>query len=169
MWFVAQKIGNVTEDTACEECKRALQGKISDAFAPKYEVLKKRDGAWRKELTILFPGYFFIEADSGDVIKDNIKLFAGYGKPIDIGGFYQPLAIEEQRTLAELMNDSRIIELSRGNIYEGRCEVYEGPLKGRSELIKRIDRHKRIADIEIGFMGEHRLLRVGLEVVARFS
>ena len=39
--------------------------------------------------------------------------------------------------------------MSRGIIREGNAQVTDGPLKGMENRIRRIDRHKRLAKIEI--------------------
>ena len=45
------------------------------------------------------------------------------------------------------------------NIY-----IQEGPLKGKESNLKKVDRHKRRAYIELYFMGMTRQVIVGLEV-----
>lgn len=54
--------------------------------------------------------------------------------------------------------------MSKGVIRNGRPVITSGPLKGREGLIRKIDRHKRIADIEIPLAGERRQVTVGLEI-----
>ena len=49
-----------------------------------------------------------------------------------------------------------------GPIYKGLFEWIE-----KEALIKKIDRHKRTALVETEFMGEKRLIEVGLEIILK--
>ena len=63
--------------------------------------------------------------------------------------------------------EDQIVDLSVGCIEGDQIIVENGPLKGKEGLIRRIDRHKRIAEIEIEFLGEKRKAKVGLEIVRK--
>ena len=54
--------------------------------------------------------------------------------------------------------------MSKGVIKDGKPVVTSGPLKGRESLIRRIDRHKRTAEIEIPFVEDDMRVIVGLEI-----
>ena len=59
------------------------------------------------------------------------------------------------------------MEMSEGLI-EGDCvTVISGPLKGREASIVRIDRHKRLAWVDVSMFGRHKMIRVGLEIVSK--
>ena len=66
--------------------------------------------------------------------------------------------------MKELCRNGILIEISRGVIRNGAPVITSGPLKGRERLIRRIDRHKRTAEIEIPFAGDKRRVTVGLEI-----
>jgi transcriptional antiterminator NusG len=46
-----------------------------------------------------------------------------------------------------------------------KIHITDGPLKGRESIVRKVNRHKRLAWIEIKFMGEARLVSVALEIV----
>ena len=48
----------------------------------------------------------------------------------------------------------------------GRTVIDEGPLRGHVDRIKKIDRHKRIAYLDIGLL-DQKQVRVGLEIVRK--
>jgi transcriptional antiterminator NusG len=54
-----------------------------------------------------------------------------------------------------------------GVIEGDRIIVTKGPLQGFESLIKKIDRHKRKATIEITLMGLPLAVDVGLEVISK--
>ena len=45
--------------------------------------------------------------------------------------------------------------------------VIRGPLKGHEARITRIDRHKRLAWMDMDMFGRHKTIRVGLEIVSK--
>lgn len=64
----------------------------------------------------------------------------------------------------KMCQSGNLIGMSRGIMRDGILMVTSGPLKGREELVRRIDRHKRIAEIEIPFGADNRRVTVGLEI-----
>ena len=57
-----------------------------------------------------------------------------------------------------------MIGMSKGVIRDGNAVITKGPLKGRERLIRKIDRHKRIAEIEIPIGSDKKRVAVGLEI-----
>ncbi|MNI87243.1 KOW motif protein [compost metagenome] len=73
----------------------------------------------------------------------------------------------ERQVLESLCNDRYCIECSTGIIEGDNIRIIEGPLKGRSSIVKKIDRHKRQAVIQLEFMGDIRLVNVALEIISK--
>lgn len=59
------------------------------------------------------------------------------------------------------------MEMSEGIIEGDRVVVTRGPLKGREASITRIDRHKRLAWVDMDVFGRSKSIRVGLEIVSK--
>lgn len=74
------------------------------------------------------------------------------------------LAPCEAPYLKNLCQDGILIGISKGIIKNELIVVTSGPLKGREWLIRKIDRHKRTAQIEIPLAGDKRHITVGLEI-----
>lgn len=47
--------------------------------------------------------------------------------------------------------------------------ILNGPLMGHVGLIKKIDRHKRLAYLEIEMLGRKKNVKIGLEIVGKKS
>ena len=69
--------------------------------------------------------------------------------------------------LLRLCDDDRYVESSSGIIIGDSVYIKEGPLKGYESIIRKIDRHKRKAIIELEFMGAVRQVAVALEIVEK--
>ena len=72
-----------------------------------------------------------------------------------------PLSEEEVRFLTQFGKEEHIVEMSRGIVENDRVIVMEGPLKGNEGLIRKIDRHKRKAWLEIQMFGRTVETQVG--------
>ena len=69
--------------------------------------------------------------------------------------------------LQQFGKEDQIVEMSKGIIENDRVIITSGPLKGNEALIKKIDRHKRRAYLEIEMFGRKVETQVGLEVVEK--
>lgn len=76
-----------------------------------------------------------------------------------------PFAADDYEHLQALMDEEHIIRMSRGVSVNREFHVAEGPLQGYEYLIRKNDRHKRFAEIDIRFNGKTVL--VGLEVTEK--
>lgn len=63
------------------------------------------------------------------------------------------LTEDEKNFLLGFCDDGYIAEESKGFIIGDKIFITSGPLKGRESIIKKIDRHKRRAEIEMTFLG----------------
>ena len=61
--------------------------------------------------------------------------------------------------------DEMIIDLSKGVIEHGKVKVLSGPLQGMEGCIKRIDRHRRMAWVNICMFGRELVIPLALEVI----
>lgn len=57
--------------------------------------------------------------------------------------------------------------MSEGIIEGSKVSVNSGPLQGMEGYIRKIDRHKRKAYLEIPFFGRTQNIQVGLEIVEK--
>lgn len=167
MWYVIQtKSGE--EEKNMNLCKRALKaGSYCDAFVPKYVCMKRYEGAWHYEQRVLFSGYFFIDTNQPDIVEKAILPLSRLMKPVYVGKDFVPIYKEEQSFLEEMMDAEHSISMSRGNIVQGVCDIQEGPLQKKVSFIRKIDRHKRTAEIELHLFGQERRVKMGLEIVSK--
>jgi transcriptional antiterminator NusG len=63
--------------------------------------------------------------------------------------------------------ETHVVEMSEGVIEGDRVLVTKGPLRGHEGLIAKVDRHKRLAELEIRMFGRDKRVRIGLEIVER--
>lgn len=81
---------------------------------------------------------------------------------------YVPLTREEVAWLLALTNaETHTVEFSEGVIEGDEVKVTKGPLKGQEAKIVKVDRHKRLAWLEMHMFGRTKVVKVGLEIVSK--
>ncbi|OUO57999.1 hypothetical protein B5F74_11335 [Collinsella sp. An271] len=157
------------EKVARNLLEKLLGDLVRECFVPLYESMRRRDGAWKRETRLLFPGYVFVTTSDINRVAQHLRELPFYAKVI--GGrdeAYVPLLPEEVAWLQALTNvDSHTVELSCGVIEGDEVKIWKGPLKGQEAKIKKIDRHKRLAFLEMHMFGRTKIVKVGLEIVSK--
>lgn len=159
MWCVlATKVGR--EELIQQMCKRHLNKKIySRCMFPLCEQREHYRGTWHTKLEKVFPGYLFFDTGDPDELsrqlrKENImaqndKLFV--------------LTPEDVQCLL-FFGRTGVFPMSQGIIVNGRVIILSGPLVGEESRIRKVDRHKRRAWLQIKLFGKPYTVVVGLEI-----
>ena len=166
-WYVIQ-VQPKSEHRLCSKIKDRVSKKLySDCFVPQVEYLFKKDGNFEKRIKPLFPGYIFVITEDIRSFYDSLKFIHGFKKILTDGEDFSPIKQEEADFIAGITDKDRNISLSEGYIINSKIVVTSGPLVGYEGVIKKIDRHKRLAYIEIDFMGQPQLIKIPLEIVSK--
>lgn len=80
-----------------------------------------------------------------------------------------PLSGEEVDLLLKLGREEQLVRMSTGVIENVYVKVFDGPLKGMEECIKKIDRYKRKAHIAIEMFGRSMDVEIGLEIISKIK
>ena len=169
MWYVIQ-VRTGTEADIQRQCEKILSpGALERSFLPRCEQMKRYQGEWHKERKILFPGYVFLVCEDEEQLYHRLKKVIGLTKLIGTGREVVPLAEDEVDFLLEFGKEEQIVAMSEGIIEDDRVVVTSGPLKGHEGMIKKVDRHKRRAYLEVEMFGRKVETQVGLEIVAKMT
>ena len=174
MWYVIQvktgeeqKILIQTEKLLCQSDDGNNSKVLEKAFIPRYERKRRYKGQWNTSKEVLFPGYVFLCSEDPEQLYIELKQVVGLTKLLRSDESILPLQEKEEKFLRQVENEENVVELSTGLIEDSQVVIKEGPLKGLESKIKKIDRHKRLAWIEMEMLGEVRLVAVGLEIVEK--
>ena len=167
MWYVVQ-VRSGTEETIRMQCIRRIPEEILErCFIPYYEERKHIQGTWVTNRKILFPGYVFAVTENLEKLYESLKQIIGLTKLIGTGKEIIPLTEREQNFLLEFGGEDQVVEMSEGIIEHSVIKVTSGPLQGKEGYIRKIDRHKRKAWMELEMFGRKQTVQVGLEIVAK--
>lgn len=144
IWYLL-KCPEGKEADCVEQYRRLTEPEgIGEIICFQYQRMLRYGGRWHLENRTALPGYIFL-SDSKTVASPSMI-------PCHIS------------CLKELCSEGNLIGMSQGIIKNGIPIVTQGPLKGREHLIRKIDRHKRTAEIEIRLAGRTERMSVGLEI-----
>lgn len=167
MWYVMQVRTGTEENIRCQ-CQRLINSDILErCFIPYYQQKKRFQGEWHIQERILFPGYVFLIAENLEQLVNELKKVIGLTKIIGTGNEIVPLISEEVDLLMKMGTDKQLVEMSCGIIENDRVQIVSEPLTGMEGSIRRIDRHKRIAHLEIEMFGRTVEMKVGLEIIKK--
>lgn len=142
---------------------------IAGAYIPKIKKYKKYRGEWHTLEEILFPGYIFVETDNIEQLYFDLKKVPKLTKLLGIDNdVIYPLSESEVYFIKSFCdNDEHTVEISTGFIEGDRVIITDGPLLGKEAHIRKIDRHKRIAYLDIDFFNQTVSTKVGLEIIKK--
>lgn len=139
-------------------------------FYPLRHVRKKFHGEWRDCHEKLIPGYVFVSSSRVEELYRELKRVPVLTKVLghSEGELFIPLASEEVEWLEKVTADGAEVPLSRVQVSEGDAvTVLGGPLKDMEGHIRKINLHRRIAEVEVDFMGRKTVIHLGIELVRK--
>lgn len=166
--YVVQVAGG-QEARAAEMIARHARGAVEDCFTPKREVMRRQSGQWHAKLEKLFPGYVFVQTNAPALLCEALRRVPAFTRILTFAGdICLPLSDDEVAWINAVTNaDTHVMTMSEGIIEGDRVMVVRGPLKGREVSITRVDRHKRLAWVDVDMFGREKTIRVGLEIVSK--
>ena len=173
MWYVIQVMGGREENVLRKIQKQADEATFQSCFVPKYEVRKRYSGAWKTHQEVLFPGYVFVDTKTPDLFRIELNKVTAMTKLLSAetetgDKQFIPLSDDEKTLISAFVDgDTHVLKMSEGIIEGDQIRVLRGPLQGYEALVKKIDRHKRIAFIDLEILGRVKTVKVGLEIVQK--
>ena len=167
MWYVMQVRTGREEETLSMVHQCAADSHMGVCFLPKYEQKKKFAGAWHLVQALLFPGYVFVETEEIEKFYMELRQVPKLTKILGTGECWTSIIDEDLRVLERLLDEEKMVGMSTGFLEGDRVMIVDGPLMGLETVIRRIDRHKRKAMVEMHMFGRVQEVAVGLEIVGR--
>lgn len=168
MWYVVQVIGG-RERHVLQLVEQFVDDDVlQECFIPQYEIMKKIKGEWKRCSEILLPGYLFLITDKVDQAADGLRKVPAFTKLLGNDNAFIPLNADEIAFIDSFTTKNhRVVEMSEGVIEGDEICITRGPLVHQTALVKKIDRHKRLAYLEATMFGRTLNLKVGLEIVRK--
>lgn len=169
MWYAIQvRTGN--EEKTAGLCKELIDSEILEALLiPRAERLRKREGTWRKEEEKLFPGYLIAISQRPDELFQALKKVPELTKALGDSSGLISLYEKEVEFLQHFCGEKgqSTAKMSEGIIIGQKVIITEGPMNGYEGNIRKIDRHKRTAQLEVELFGRSLMVTMGLEIIRK--
>ncbi|WP_241156392.1 MULTISPECIES: antiterminator LoaP [unclassified Adlercreutzia] len=167
-WYVVQVY------TGCEETARTLigqvatEGEVRECFVPKYETMINFRGEWVSRTRALFPGYLIVVTANVDKLDQALRKVAAFTRLLGNDEGFIPLDAREIDWISAFTQEGRrVVGMSEG-VQEGdEITILKGPLMNHTGWIKRINKRKRLAYLEIQMFGRTITTKAGLNIVRR--
>lgn len=175
MYYVIQVEPKKEKDTEICIAKRIPHELYFSCFHPVRHVKKKFHGEWKDKLEKLLPGYVFISSEKAEelylALKSVPMLTKLLGRDLEFFTALTEREAEWLETLIPIGQESDMIgeiSLSQIEVDENdEIKILSGPLQDMAGRIKRINLHRRIAEVEVEFMGRMIILHLGIEMVEK--
>lgn len=175
MYYVIQVAPGKETDTELFIAKRIEGEACASCFHPVRHVRKKFHGEWVDRREKLLPGYVFLCSENAEELFFALKRIPMLTKLLGCSQeFFTPLTDRETVWLEALVSvdrDGRIngeVPLSQIEINENdEIRILSGPLQNMAGMVKRINLHRRIAEVEVEFMGRKTVIHLGIEMVQK--
>lgn len=144
-----------------------------EAYSPTCEREFRSHGEVRTVTSKLFPGYLFIQSENPVNLQIRLRLVKDQHfletltKLLRTDTYFFPLSQDEENTIYALLNDDHHMGMSRGIIHDNVLHIFSGPLIGKENLIRKIDRHKRTAILSLHLCGRDVSIKTGLEIIEK--
>lgn len=167
MWYVIQ-VRSGTEESIREQCRKQIPKEILQrAFIPYFEERKRIHGEWITQHRILFPGYVFLVSEHIEELFFDLKNIIGLTRLLGTDQEVVPLYEEEIQFLQSFLDENHTVVISEGIIEDSHVSIRSGPLMGMEGSIRKIDRHKRRAWVEVRMFGRTQIIQSGLEIIEK--
>lgn len=168
MWYVIQ-VQTRHEDEILAECLEKVVLPGESMFLMRGERFFHKDQDWEIRLYNLFPGYLFAETEEIDSFRIRLREVKKMTKVLRFGDEVQPIYPEEEAFLREFGGVDHIVRLSEAYKLGDRLVVTEGPLIGQEGRVLWIDRHHRMAGIEVELLGRKINVKLGLGILKKMQ
>ncbi|MFI3163388.1 MAG: antiterminator LoaP [Bacillota bacterium] len=167
-WF-AIYVPTGKEEYAKNYIQKQLDG--AEVFIPKVTVQRKAKGEIQTSTIPLFKGYIFVISSDEEMIGNLLEVSKGTDKIYKLLKYSDSegcvLHDSDVEILTAFLDKEKIMQSSVGIIIGDEIIIKRGPLVGKESIIKKINRHKMQATVQIEMMGRMCDMQVPLEIVEK--
>lgn len=163
MWYVIQvRAGH--EQSVAERCRRDVLEPGEDIFVMMSERFFKKKGVWTLTKRPTFQKYLFAETSNVDDFRIRLRRVKELTKMLGAEGEILPIYPDEEKLLRRLGGTDHVIDISKAVRVDKKLEITSGSMEGMEGEIKWVDRHQRMAGVEVSLMGREMTIKLGIEI-----
>ncbi|MBR0163493.1 MAG: hypothetical protein IJQ12_02340 [Lachnospiraceae bacterium] len=164
-WYVI-RVRSGHEDEMISVLRPMMRTELGEEV---FTMKKEKDVHYRGEHRIVckaaFPGYIFFVTPDAAGMNEILKKLPLFGFLLKTNRQITPILPEEKEFLTVIGGKDHIVDISIGFKEGDEIGVVVGPLSAVKGRILKLDRHKRIAQIEVSLLGEPHPVWFGFRVL----
>lgn len=126
---------------------------------------KKYEGQWQTVYEDLFPGYVFIDTDQPEKVYKELKKAPRPKMLFSDDEYVSTLEKHESDFMEKIADRNGRIGISKVKVdMDGKIHYLSGPLLEMGNIVRRVNLHKRIAEVEAELMGRKQILYLGIDI-----
>ena len=168
MWYVVH-VSTGREAAACALIEERVDGSLyEECFVPRRSMARRAGDGWETVEEPLFPGYLIVDTRQPRRMRSALDRLPDFARLLDVDGEFLPLDDEEVAWIdAFTRRGHRVVDMSHAVVEGGVVRIVDGPLVGREAQVKRINRRKRRAVLELQILGRTIEVPIGLEILRK--
>ena len=167
MWYVIQ-VRTGKEHDILTMYNRRIKAPDEELFIVRcIRYIRNPGGGFHEQEANAFPGYIFADTENINNLIERLRKIPDLTKVLGAGEDVFPIYKEEEEVLQLLIGDDHIISTSKGIIRNRQLIITSGDLVGQEGLIVWVNRHRKVACIEIEISGRKVKTKVGLEITKK--
>ncbi|MCX8129419.1 MAG: antiterminator LoaP [Clostridia bacterium] len=161
------------EEQVCKYINKAITDVFEDVnfnlLVPKRKIYERKQGIRREVVKMMFPGYVLVETDN---ILDFYLRLKGSPRVIKVlrnKEVFSEITNDEIKQILFLVNENGLIDISEAFIVNDKVQIINGPLYGNEGIIKRIDKRKGRAKVELSINYNSLLIDLGINLLQKYE
>ncbi|MFB7120718.1 antiterminator LoaP [Bacillus thuringiensis] len=166
------------EDTVQMMIQKNFDESVVRAIVPKRKLKERKHGKTYEIYRKLFPGYVLLRTQMNTEIYYKLKRipncnrllnrhnYSGYSHDRREPHLFSTVEDDEMKIILQFIGNGETIDYSTLYIENAKVKVVDGPLKGKESIIRKIDKRKKRARIAVNFLGNEKLIDVGVETLS---
>ena len=115
------------------------------------------------------PGYVFVETEQIEKFAEKMQDVKCFSKLLKAEDKILTVTEEEKHFLESIMDENYCVNYSQGFIVGENVVITEGVLRNKNALIRKVDRHRRIAMLDVNIFGRRTPVEVGFGAFAKVT
>lgn len=167
-WY-AIFVVNGCEDEICliiDKIKPYLFESLNyNLLVPKRKIYERKQGIKKEVIKKMFPGYVLLETDNITDFYMRAKNLPHIINFLKNNNEFLEVSKEEIHPILHMADKKGLIDISQAFIENEKIAVKEGPLFGREDIIKKVDKRKGRAKVEFILNQNSLLIDLGINIV----
>lgn len=135
-----------------------------DLLVPKRKLYERKNGIRNSVVKTLFPGYVLIRTDNIEKFYLAVHQSPHIVKFLKNGSYFMKINENEMIFILQMIDETGTINISSACYENDHLVILSGPLTGKEEVIKRVEKRKGRVKVKILMNGKYFEIDLGIDI-----